>query len=103
MLRIAIVCLSCAFMATANARGSGHSSGSHSKSHSSTHSSTKSSGYGYSRSSTESVHGYVTKRGTYVAPHHRTTPNHTKNDNFSTLGNANPYTGEMGTKPRDGE
>lgn len=49
------------------------------------------------------VKGYTRKDGTYVAPHERTSPNHTKNDNYSTKGNVNPYTGKEGTKPRDAE
>ncbi|NOK15913.1 hypothetical protein HMI50_02530 [Corallococcus carmarthensis] len=42
--------------------------------------------------------GYTTKRGTYVAPSHRTKGNHTKVDNYSTKGNSNPYTGKKGSK-----
>jgi hypothetical protein len=45
--------------------------------------------------------GYYKKDGTYVAPHYSTAPNETKNDNYSTRGNTNPYTGTTGTKPRD--
>lgn len=40
--------------------------------------------------------GYVTKQGTYVAPHYSTSPNSTKLDNYSTRGNTNPYTGKRG-------
>jgi hypothetical protein len=47
------------------------------------------------------VQGYTKKDGTYVAPHDRTAPNNTKNDNWSTRGNVNPETGKAGTKPRD--
>ena len=47
------------------------------------------------------VRGYTRKDGTYVAPYHRTAPNGTKNDNYSTKGNVNPYTGQAGTKPGD--
>lgn len=47
------------------------------------------------------VRGYVKKDGTYVEPHHRTDPNSTKSDNYSTEGNTNPYTGEKGTKRAD--
>lgn len=47
------------------------------------------------------VRGYYRKDGRYVAPHERTAPNKTKNDNYSTRGNVNPYTGKSGTKPRD--
>lgn len=43
------------------------------------------------------VHGYYRNNGTYVQPHHRTTPNDTKLDNYSTQGNTNPYTGKHGT------
>lgn len=43
------------------------------------------------------VKGYTKKSGTYVAPHHRTAPNKTKMDNYSTKGNTNPYTGKKGT------
>lgn len=51
------------------------------------------------RGGTVSVHGYVTKNGTYVAPYHRTAPDSTKLNNWSTQGNVNPYTGQPGTKP----
>ena len=43
------------------------------------------------------VPGYVTKGGTYVAPHWRSRPNSTTLDNYSTRGNVNPYTGARGT------
>lgn len=43
------------------------------------------------------VDGYYRKDGTYVQPHVRTTPNSTKMDNYSTQGNWNPNTGQMGT------
>ena len=42
------------------------------------------------------VRGYYRSNGTYVQPHYRTAPNHTNWDNFSTLGNINPYTGQRG-------
>lgn len=45
------------------------------------------------------VHGHYRKDGTYVQPHHRSNPNSTTTDNYSTQGNVNPYTGEAGTKP----
>lgn len=48
-----------------------------------------------------SVRGYYRKDGTYVAPHMRSSPNNTKNDNWSTRGNVNPYTGKAGTKAPD--
>lgn len=49
-------------------------------------------------SSPHTVKGHVTKDGTYVPPHVRTSPNGTKLDNYSTKGNVNPYTGKEGTK-----
>ncbi len=49
-----------------------------------------------------SVRGYYRSNGTYVQPHQRTYPNATRDDNYSTIGNTNPYTGRAGTQPRDG-
>lgn len=49
------------------------------------------------------VNGYYRRDGTYVQPHYRTALNRTRNDNYSTRGNVNPYTGERGTHPRDRE
>lgn len=43
------------------------------------------------------VDGYTKKDGTYVAPHVRTAPDATKDNNYSTKGNTNPYTGKEGT------
>ncbi len=43
------------------------------------------------------VNGYYNQYGTYVAPHYRTAPNNTINDNWSTKPNYNPYTGKQGT------
>lgn len=43
------------------------------------------------------VHGYTTRNGTYVAPHHRSSPDSTPYNNYSTQGNVNPYTGRSGT------
>lgn len=37
--------------------------------------------------------------GTYVEGHYRTRPDSTVDNNFSTRGNFNPYTGEQGTRP----
>lgn len=45
------------------------------------------------------VSGYTRSNGTYVAPHYQTNPNRTTSDNYSTVGNVNPYTGQAGTKP----
>ncbi len=49
----------------------------------------------------QSVRGYVRKDGTVVQPYVRSDANDTRNDNYSTRGNANPYNGRQGTKPRD--
>jgi hypothetical protein len=43
-----------------------------------------------------SVKGYTKKDGTYVAPHRKTDPNTRKDDNYSSKGNVNPYTGKKG-------
>jgi len=46
-----------------------------------------------------SVRGYFKRStGTYVAPYHRTSPNRTRVDNWSSRPNVNPYTGKRGTK-----
>ncbi len=47
------------------------------------------------------VRGYTRSDGTYVAPHYRSNPNSTQADNWSTIGNVNPYTGKKGTKAQD--
>ena len=44
------------------------------------------------------VDGYNRKDGTYVEPHHRSSPDSSKNNNYGTEGNYNPYTGKEGTK-----
>lgn len=41
------------------------------------------------------VRGYFRKNGTYVQPHYRSNP---INDNWSTKGDINPYTGQKGTR-----
>ena len=46
----------------------------------------------------EYVHGYTRGDGTYVEPYHRSSPNDTTSDNWSTKGNYNPYTGKEGTR-----
>ena len=47
------------------------------------------------------VQGYTTHNGTVVAPHYQTNPNNTQRDNYGTLGNVNPYNGQVGTnRPR---
>lgn len=49
-------------------------------------------------SQSHAVSGYTTKRGTVVAPHRQTNPDHTQRNNYSTKGNTNPSTGKAGTK-----
>lgn len=49
------------------------------------------------------VHPYQKDDGTNVQGYYRTPPNNTRNDNYSTQGNVNPYTGKEGTHPRDGQ
>lgn len=44
------------------------------------------------------VHSYVKRDGTYVEGHMRSTPDGNFNNNWSTKGNVNPYTGAEGTK-----
>lgn len=44
-----------------------------------------------------SVNGYYNSQGTYVAPHTRSAPNNSYNDNWSVRGNSNPYSGSYGT------
>lgn len=51
--------------------------------------------------SDHAIRGYTRSNGTYVAPSHATNPDSTRNNNYSTKGNINPYTGKLGTKPRD--
>lgn len=43
------------------------------------------------------VDGYTRQNGTYVQPHHRTAPDSSPFNNYSTYGNTNPYTGRQGT------
>ncbi|WP_308515736.1 hypothetical protein [Sphingomonas flavescens] len=44
------------------------------------------------------VHGYTRGDGTYVAPHYRSSPDSSLLNNYSTRGNVNPYTGQVGTR-----
>ena len=48
-----------------------------------------------------SVNGYFRSDGTFVSPYTRSSPNGTNTDNYSTLGNSNPYTGSSGTRAPD--
>ena len=43
------------------------------------------------------VKGYVRSDGTYVAPYVRSSPDRTILNNYSTVPNVNPYTGQPGT------
>lgn len=45
-----------------------------------------------------SVKGYYRKDGTYVKPHMRSSKDGNFYNNWSTVGNVNPYTGKQGTK-----
>lgn len=73
------------------ARGS--SFGGHSSSHSS---------YSSSSRSDHTIRAYTKSNGTYVGSSHATNPDATRNNNYSTKGNVNPYTEKLGTKSRDG-
>jgi hypothetical protein len=44
------------------------------------------------------ISGHFKRSGTYVAPYRATNPNRTQRDNWSSIPNANPYTGKRGTK-----
>ena len=55
-------------------------------------------GGGGGKGGTVNVRPYTKKDGTYVAPHHRTGPDSSKGNNWSTKGNTNPYMGKPGTK-----
>jgi hypothetical protein len=43
------------------------------------------------------VNGYTKSNGTYVQGYYRSDPNGTVTDNYSYIGNVNPYTGSVGT------
>lgn len=45
------------------------------------------------------VRGYYRQNGTYVAPSHRSAPDRNPNNNYSSQGHMNPYTGAVGTEP----
>lgn len=44
------------------------------------------------------VRPYTKRNGQLVPPHHRSSPNRSKADNWSSRGNSNPYTGKRGSK-----
>jgi hypothetical protein len=48
------------------------------------------------------VDGYTKRDGTRVQGHYRTSPDRYKNNNYSTYGNRNPYTGKSGTRTYGG-
>jgi len=88
-LLVGVLVLTFGSGAEAGRRGGGsHSSKSHSGM----------SGTGSSSSSSHVVRGYTTKRGTVVAPHRQTLPDHTQRNNYSTKGNVNPSNGKVGTR-----
>jgi len=47
------------------------------------------------------VDGYYRSDGTYVDGYYRTAPDNTTENNYSTIGNQNPYTGKWGTQSGD--
>ena len=47
------------------------------------------------------VNGYYKSNGTYVKPYYRSNPDGFKNNNWSTVGNTNPYTGKEGYLPKN--
>lgn len=42
------------------------------------------------------VRGSTDKSGEYTPPHHRSSPDSSKSNNYGTKGNVNPYTGKEG-------
>jgi len=88
-----LAALAAALTLSGNVYARGSSFGGHSSSHS---------GYSSSSRSDHTIRGYTKSNGTYVAPSHATNPDATRNNNYSTKGNVNPYTGREGTKSRDG-
>ena len=53
-------------------------------------------GFANNSEATVRVHGYTTKKGTYVMPHYRSNKDSSKFNNYSTKGNYNTYTGKKG-------
>ena len=51
-----------------------------------------------SASAQVAVDGHTRRDGTYVAPHYRSSPDQSYNNNWSVRPNANPYSGERGTR-----
>lgn len=48
----------------------------------------------------QNVNGYYRANGTYVQPYTRSSSDSSYNNNYSTQGNTNPYTGQQGTEQR---
>lgn len=90
-LAVAALAIALAMSGNVLARGSNYSGHSYKSS------------YSFGSRSDHSVTGYTRSNGTYVQSSHATNPDSTKNNNYSTKGNLNPYTGKYGTKSRDGE
>ena len=44
------------------------------------------------------IQGYYRSNGTYVAPHWKSSPDRSYNNNWSVKPNYNPYTGKRGTR-----
>src|SRR5439155_16133315 len=80
--------------ALARGGGGGHGGGGHS--------SGAVRGSGYVNPSYHYTHGYFRSNGTYVHGYYATNPNGTKFDNYSTIGNVNPWTGKPGWIRPDG-
>jgi hypothetical protein len=74
--------------ALARGGGGGHGGGSHG--------SAAIRGSGYVNPSYHWTGAYYRRDGTYVPGHYQTNPNGTKLDNYSTVGNVNPWTGKPG-------
>jgi hypothetical protein len=51
-----------------------------------------------SNSSNHYVAPSINSHGTYSPGHQQTNPNNTQRDNYGTIGNINPYTGNVGTR-----
>lgn len=54
-----------------------------------------------SASSDTYVRGYTRDNGTYVQPYVRSDRNDSREDNYSSKGNTNPYTGQRGSVDTD--
>lgn len=55
--------------------------------------------FGFCANADTYVHGYTRRDGTYVQPHYRSNNDGVRDNNWSTQGNINPYTGQQGNKP----